>query len=91
MTGSVNQQQISELLKDATEKRDEELAKTKIEYRIRIFKYIDTEYVEVTMKEHNKNRVALNHDDEWIVIDENKIYDRYVLTKEYYHYEDIEI
>jgi len=78
---------LNSIPKSATEKCNKELALTHNEYRWRIIKLPDKnkEFVEISMKPPNKNRLFMSQNTSWIEHDQDNVYDQFVI-KSYFYY-----
>ncbi len=78
---------ISSIPIDAKSEEDLDLALTKLEIRLRIFKFPNTEneIVEISQKKYGDERLFLNHENKWISYNIDNVYDKYLIKKYYYY------
>jgi hypothetical protein len=66
---------------------NEELSKTKIEWRWRFFKIPNkNDIIEISFKKPNENRKFINKNGDWIDFNIDDIFDQFVIDS-FYHYE----
>ena len=73
--------------RDATKQPNKELSLTKTEWRWRIFKIpnIKNEFVEISKKIPNEDRLYLNKSEEWTTCIVDKAFDNFVAHSYYYY------
>lgn len=84
------EQILKSIPENAKTEQNNELEKTHMEIRWRIFKFpnIENEIIEMSQKEPEKERLYMNQKGEWIKYSDNNKYNQY-LVKQFYHYQEI--
>jgi hypothetical protein len=74
---------------NAKSEPDQELEKSHIEIRWRIFKFpnIQNEIIEMSQKIPNQERLYMNKNGKWVNFNDDGKYDQFI-TEKYYHYQE---
>jgi hypothetical protein len=81
---------MSSIPENAKNEPEQELEKTHIEIRWRIFKFpnMENEIIEMSQKVPDKERLYMNKNGKWVIFNDEGKYDQYIIEK-YYHYQEI--